>query len=184
MVRSRKPEKLLESRVRSWLKRQDPTYKKQISEKNKEDAIKSKRNQMSRVRRAGHSAAFLVFKNFSPLTDTNGNVYTWNSKYRRLLRNDSEVVRRARDGSIHYIPYENEEDLDDPKYDEPIYSDMQLKVVENVEKLFSGDEELDAKMKERKVVIPKKLDDDECFWKHLSGEEKREILKKLKHSVK
>jgi len=183
-VTSTRRKNQLESKTKVWLKRHDPAYMQKMKEKNHDKDLKKKRNEMSRVRRAGHSAAYTVFKKLGPLKDKDDNSYVWNEKYKRLTRNDCEVVRRARDGSIHFFPYEDEEELDDDKFDLPIPSDVDKGIVENVEKLFNGDEELERKMKKRKIVITKELSDEDCFWKNLTSEEKTELLRKLKKTLK
>jgi len=183
MTRSKKVDSQLDAKIKTWLKRHDPDYVSKMTEINKTDAIKKKRNDLSRIRRAGHSATHAIFRKYSPLKDEQGNVYVWNDKYKRLLKNDCEVVRRARDGTMHYIPYETEEDLDDPKYDERIVSEIDKKLAEHVEKLFNGDEEMEKKMKKRKFVITKELTDDDLYWKRLEPGERKELLKKLKRKM-
>lgn len=181
MVRSKKDP--LESKTKTWLNRHNPEYISIQKQKSKEDEVKKKRNTLSRVRRAGLSASHAVFKQFSPLTDKEGNVYSWNDKYKRLLRNNSDVVRRARDGTLHYIPYEDESDLDDEKFDAPLTTEVDKRLAENVEKLLEGDEELDKAMRKRKVVVIKELTDKDCYWKQLSEVDKKELLKKVRKNL-
>lgn len=184
MPRTQKADRA-EAKLKTWLKRHEPEYQAKLRAKNKEKETKLKRNAMSRHRRAGHSATHQIFKKFSPLTDKHGNMYIWLEKYKKLTRNDCEVVRRARDGTLHYLPYEREEDLDDEKYDEPIVSDLEKKVVENVERLLSGsDLELEEKMKKRKFMVTRELSDEDCYWKKLTDVQKRKLLKKLKRNIK
>lgn len=180
MPRSSKKSSLVETKVRTWLKRHDPAYVEKMKALSKDEKNKQKRNIAGKVRRAGHAATHAVFKKKSPLRDNEGNVYSWNDSYKRLLMNDKYVVRRARNGSIHLMAYENEEDLDDNKYEDPILSDNDVKVYEHVEKLLNGDEDLDKKMRTRKFVVERELTDDDCYWRNLSSEEKRELIKKLK----
>jgi hypothetical protein len=183
MGRSRRAESRLETKTKTWLKRNDPNYVRKMQEINGTDEMKKKRNDQSKKRRAGHSATHAVFKKFGPLTDKQGNSYSWNDKYKKLTRNNSDVVRRARDGNIHYIPYDTEEDLDDDKYDDPIIPEVDKKLVENVEKLLNGDEQLDKVMKTRKFVVTKELSDTDCYWKQMSDKEKRMLLRKLRKNV-
>lgn len=182
MGRSAKKEKVLETKLKTWLKRNDPVYVQRMKDLSKNEDVKFKRNQQSRIRRAGHTACYAVFRLFSPLKDDKGNTYVWNDKHKRLLRNDKEVVRRARDNTLHYMPYESEDELDDDKYDEPIVSEEDSQLSENVEKLLNGDEELHAAMKTRKFVVTREIEDKECFWKRLSSIEKEKLLKKLKRN--
>lgn len=181
MTRSRKrnTSAFMESKVKSWIKRNDPDYIAKMKELSKREDIKKKRNEAGRIRRAGHSATHAVFKLYSPLTDKEGNTYVWNDKYKRLLKNSNEVVRRARNGTLHFMPYETESDLENPKYDEPIFT-VDEKLCDNVEKLLNGDPELNQKMKKRKFVVERELDDSDCFWKKLTRDEKHKLLKKLK----
>lgn len=171
---------VIETKTKTWLKRHDPTYVVKMQLLNKSDDVKEKRKRLSRTRRSGHSATHAVFKKVGVLRDDKDNKYAWNEKYKRLCKNDCEVVRRARDGTLHFMPYENESDLDDDRYDAPILSEYDTKVAENVEKLLNGDEELDKRMKFRKVVITKELDDEDCFWKKLNPSEKKDLLRKLR----
>jgi len=182
MVRSSKKENIVENKLKTWLKRNDPDYVRKMKDLSKNDDVKTKRNYQSRIRRAGHSACYAVFRKFSPLKDSLGNEYVWNDKYKRLLKNSKEVVRRARDSTLHYIPYSDEEDLDDSKFDEPIVTEVDSQLCESVEKLFDGDEELHQKMKSRKFVVIREIDDDDCFWKRLTDQEKKKLLKKLKRN--
>jgi hypothetical protein len=180
MTRSDKTNRI-EAKVKMWLKRNDPQYIQKMKDNNKLDSTKQKRNLMSKKRRVGHSATHVIFKKFSPLTDKEGNIYTWLDKYKKLVRNDHEVVRRARDGTIHYLPYESEKELDDERFDEPIISDIDKKLADNIEKLFNGDdEELDKKMRSRKIVVKQDLSEQDCYWRQLSETEKRKLIKKLR----
>jgi len=185
MTRSKRSAAQIETKVKTWLKRHDPTYVEKMKALSKDEGAKTKRNDAGRVRRAGHAATHTIFKKFSPLTDTEGNVYRWNDTYKRLIKDGKFVVRRARNGSVHYMPFETEEDLESSKYDEPILSETDIKLYENVEKLLNGDEELDQKMRTRKFMVERTLTDEDCFWKKLSPAEKRKLIKKLRQrSVK
>lgn len=183
MVRSKKTSTLVDSKLRTWLKRHDPAYAEKIKALSKDEEVKQKRNEMGRVRRAGHSATHAIFKKYSPLTDKEGNVYRWHDKYKRLLKNDTHVVRRARNGELHFLAYETEEDLDDAKFDQAIYSPIDAKLCENVEKLLNGDEDMDRKMRKRKFMVERELTDEDCFWKKLNNSEKRKLIKKLRRNV-
>lgn len=181
MTRSRRQQNQVEAKVKTWLKRHDPAYLEKVVKNNSDDSLKDKRNKLSRIRRAGQAAMQVIFKKCGPLKDNSGHTYEWNSKFKCLCRNDTDVVRRARDGTIHYIPYEEEEELDDDKYHEPIVSDTDKEIRENVEKLLNGEhEQLETKLKKRKIVVTQDLSDEDLYWKNLTEKQKLKLISKLK----
>lgn len=178
MKRERTLTDRINSKTKTWIKHHDPAY---IAERKKYAAdpeIKERRNKLSRMRRAGSAAAVSCFKKFGPLTDAQGNTYQW--IHGRVCKNKKEVVRRARNGVIHYLPYSEEDDLKNAKYDAPIITEEDKKLYQAVKKLFEGDENIENVVKRTKVVVDKQLTDEDCFWKNLSETQKNKILEKLK----
>jgi len=176
MARSKKTEKKVENKAKILLKRHDPT--KKVEKTKHTDKEKQHINALSRSRRAASAAINTILREKGQLTDKDGNIYTLTHK--RIVKNGKQVVRKARDGTLHFIDFQDAEELKDPKFDAPIVSDIEEKVYETLEKIFDGDEELHHKMKKSKVVVPVELSDEDCFWKNLSEEEKKKILKKIK----
>lgn len=166
------------TKAKNWLKHHDPSYIEERKKYADDPDVKERRNVQSRSRRAGTSAAVNILKKFGPLKDAKGNEYAWNTG--RVCKNNAEVVRRGKNGMIYYMPYSDEEELKDPKYDAPIVTDEDKKLYQTVKRLFEGDDDIEAVIKQTKIVVAKELSDEDMFWKSLSTDEKENILKKLK----
>lgn len=166
------------TKAKNWLKHHDPNYIEERKKYAEDPDVKERRNVQSRSRRAGTSAAVNILKKFGPLKDGKGNEYAWISG--RVCKNSSEVVRRGKNGSIYYMPYSDEEELKDPKYDAPIITDEDKKLYQTVKRLFEGDDDIEQVIKQTKIVVAKELSEEDMFWKNLSSEAKEAILKKLK----
>jgi hypothetical protein len=171
-------DKQVNTKTKMWLKHHSKDYLEERKKYAEDPDVKERRNILSRSRRAGSSAAVNTFKKFGPLTDSHGNSYEW--RQGRVCKNKKEVVRRGKNGVIYYMPYSDEDDLKDPKYDAPIITDEDKKLYQTVKKLFDGDESIEQIVKQTKIVVAKELSDEDCFWKNLSQEEKEKILRKLK----
>jgi len=154
------------TKTKAWLKHHDPSYLEERKKYASDPDTKARRNILSRSRRAGSAAAVVTFKKFGPLTDPQGNTYQWNQG--RVCKNNKEVVRRARNGMIHFLPYTDVEDLKNSKFDAPIITEEDKKLYQTVKKLFEGDESIENIVKKTKIVVARELKDEDCFWKSLS----------------
>jgi hypothetical protein len=182
MKRERTITDKINTKTKTWLKHHDPEYIKERKKYAADPVIKARRNILSRRRRASSAAAVCTLKKFGPLTDPQGNTYQWTNGC--VCKNKKEVVRRARNGVIHFLPYENEEELKDTKFDAPIITEEDKKLYQSVKKLFEGDESIESVVKKTKKVIIKELTDEDCFWKSLDETQKSKILEKLKPNNK
>src|SRR5690349_336865 len=109
------------TKTKAWLKHHDPSYIEERKKYAADPDTKARRNTLSRMRRAGSAAAVIVFKKYGPLTDAQGNTYEWNQG--RVCKNKKEVVRRARNGVVHFLPYNDIDELKNAKFDAPIITD-------------------------------------------------------------
>lgn len=166
------------SKTKQWIKHHDPNYIEERKKYASDPKIKARRNELSRMRRASSASAVAILKKFGPLKDKDDNVYELING--RLCKNKKEVIRRARNGVIHYIPYEEEEELKNPKFDAPIVTEEDKKLYQAVKKLFEGDESIENIVKKTKIVVAKELKDEDCFWKNITDDQREKILKKLK----
>lgn len=178
MKRERTLQDKINAKTKQWIKHHDPAYIKERKKYAADPAIKDRRNVLSRRRRASSAAAVSILKKYGPLTDPSGNSYHWGNGC--VCKNKKEVVRRARNGVMHFLPYEDEDELKNPKYDSPIITDEDKKLYQAVKKLFEGDESIENVIKKTKIVVAKELTDEDCFWKSLNESQKSKILEKLK----
>jgi hypothetical protein len=180
--RNRKSTRTSHEVLKTFIRTNNPKIKTERKEYAQDPTIKATRNRNNQKRRTTCSTALSLLKT-QTLTDDEDNRYcVKNNRMIKMKPNKSKCVLKCnKKGEIFEFPFKTEDELDDPRFDEPIKAPKHKNdLYENLKKLLDGDEELAALLKTKKKLVEVPVDEDDLYWKNLDEDEKKALLKKVK----
>jgi hypothetical protein len=180
--RTRQPKKSSHDILKTFIRSNNPKIQEERKQYAQDPAIKATRNKNNQRRRTTCSTALSILKTHT-LTDDEDNRYcVKNNRMIKIKPNKTKFVLKCdKKGTIFEFPFKAEEELDDPKLDEPMKPIKHKNdLYENLKKLLDGDTELSALLQTKKKLVEVPVDEDDLYWKNLNEQEKKELLKKVK----
>lgn len=164
--------------LRRWLRTHDPEYLQKRKEYNEKEKVKERRKKNNKRRRLTSCALLHLVKKSKNCSIDGKNYQIRNG---RLITEEDDacyVVRVDRKGNVYKIEVETDSDIEDEKFDMDL-DETKSHLVEQIKKLFDGDEELEKAVSRKSVKKVEEIPREELFWKKMDDEEKNKLLLSL-----
>jgi len=172
------------ARLRVWVKNHNPSKMGKRKSYSLDEDVKKKRSVTNKKKRVMFAAIKYLMEDGLPLKDGEGNEYS--------LRNNC-LIKRKTDGKLfavssskkglYYKEVKNIEEVDDADFvaisSTETAAEKQYK--EYLQKLLSGDPEIEEMVRPKKMVMPApELSEEDKFWRNLPEDKKIQYLSAIK----